>query len=126
MSADQEWRLLLTQLRDYIEQRIRAAIPFTRDGKLDLSSKNIVGTLPPSSTGSEPALGNPTGDHYILTSSAAGVRRWVPLIAGAGITLDIDGSTGAITISATGNIQTLTWGGNDLTFGGELIKWGAV
>lgn len=52
MSADQEWRLLLTQLRDYIEQRIRAALPFTRDGKLDLSSKNIVGTLPPANGGS--------------------------------------------------------------------------
>ena len=100
-------------------------------GRLNLGAPTV-GVLPPSgggtgtTGGAEPPLGNPAGDHYVLTSSAAGVRRWVPLIAGAGISLDIDGTTGAITISATGNIQTLTFGGDDLTFGGELIKWGAV
>lgn len=52
MSADQETRLWLTMLRDYIEQRIKAALPFVRDGKLDLSSKNIVGTVPPANGGS--------------------------------------------------------------------------
>lgn len=48
MSADQETRLWLTMLRDYIETRIKAALPFVRDGKLDLSSKNIVGAVPPT------------------------------------------------------------------------------
>lgn len=121
-----------TTLRNWVIQEIRAALPFVRDGKLDLASTNIVGSVPPehggsgTNTGAEPSLGNPSGDHFVLTSSAAGARQWVQLIAGAGISLDIDGTTGAITISATGNIQTLTFGGDDLTFGGELIKWGAV
>lgn len=48
MSAEQDWRLLLTDIRDYIEQRIHAALPFTRDGNLDLSSKRIVGAVPPA------------------------------------------------------------------------------
>ena len=52
MSADQETRLWLTMLRDYIESRIKAALPFVRDGKLDLSSKNIVGTVPVEHGGS--------------------------------------------------------------------------
>ena len=83
MSADQETRLWLTMLRDYIAQEIRRALPFVRDGKLDLSSKNIVGTVPPANggsgtnTGSEPALGNPAANGDVLSSTTAGVRSWV-------------------------------------------------
>lgn len=83
MSADQETRLWLTMLRDYIAAEIRRAIPFARDGKLDLSSKNIVGTVPKANggsgtnTGAEPALGNPGANGDVLASTTAGVRSWV-------------------------------------------------
>jgi hypothetical protein len=90
MSADQETRLWLTMLRDYIETRIKAALPFVRDGKLDLSSKNIVGTLPATSGGSGTNTGgDPTGAWQDLGADTA-----IPTLAGNSVDLHYRGITG--------------------------------
>jgi hypothetical protein len=109
MSADQETRLWLTMLCDYIEQRMRAAIPFARDGKLDLSSNNIVGTVPQihggsgTNTGAEPALGNPAANGDVLSSTTAGVRSWITP-AGSGALDDLTDVT--ITTPADDDVLT--------------------
>ena len=127
MSADQETRLWLTMLRDYIAQEIRRALPFVRDGKLDLSSKNIVGTVPPANggsgtnTGSEPALGNPAVSGEVLSSTTAGVRSWVaqpsltvdegdgaPSVAGV---THLTVSNGTLTDNGSGHVTVTTGGG---------------
>jgi len=63
----------------------------------------------------EPALGNPSVDGYLLSSTTGGVRSWVPNGAGSGVTsitgtannLTASASTGAVTLSVPANL-TLT------------------
>ena len=48
--------------------------------------------------GAEPALGNPTTDGYVLSSTIAGVRSWVEMTGGGGgqqVTIDVAGITAA-------------------------------
>jgi hypothetical protein len=77
-------RETLRAIYETIRAEARAVVaPFTRGGKLDVSSPNVVGHLPPRSggtgtaAGAEPPLGNPASDGYVLSSTTAGVRSWV-------------------------------------------------
>lgn len=100
-------------------------------GRLKLGGEGgKTGVIPPvfggtgHAGGAEPPLPAPGGVGYILASGDDGARVWVPLIAGAGISIERNPTTGAITISVTANIQTLTFGGDDLTWGGDSLTWG--
>lgn len=84
-------RETLRSIYDTIIKEARAVVaPFTRGGKLDLSSPNSVGHLPPvrggtgHDEGAEPPLGNPGTSGHVLSSTTAGVRSWVANGGGGG------------------------------------------
>jgi hypothetical protein len=109
MSADQNWRDIIQMLVEHVHETVSARTPFVRDGKLDLASNHIVGTVPMkrggsgTNTGAEPALGNPATDGDVLSSTAAGVRSWITP-AGAAALDDLTDVT--ITTPATGDLLT--------------------
>ena len=114
-----------------IQKAARESVsPFTRGNKLDLSTPNKVGHLPPASggtgtdQGAQPPLGLAPGAGYLLTSDATGAPVWLRLVAAAGITIAIDGATGTVTIGQTLTLDTLTWGGDDLIWGGGGLGFG--
>lgn len=76
--------------------------------------------------GAEPPLGTPDGDYYVLVSATDGTRSWAQLVAGPGITIERNPTTGALVISVTANLQVLTFGGDDLLWGGDTLTWGVT
>lgn len=57
MSALQDWRDTFQLLVTEMQRIVIARTPFVRDGKLDLSSPNKVGTLPPANGGTGTTAG---------------------------------------------------------------------
>lgn len=108
-------------LRDWILAQIRAALPFVRDGKFDLSSPNIVGEVPPprGGTGTTDGTATPKDDSVTDAKIAAGanidpakldaaklaetVQDIVGafVTAGAGVTVTYDDAAATLTIAST-------------------------
>jgi hypothetical protein len=83
--------------------------------------------------GAEPDLGTPAADDYVLSSSAAGVRAWVPQSGGGGGALTIEELDGSPSVAATKLVLpngTLSVTGTEATYtptggGGATISSGA-
>jgi hypothetical protein len=119
---------IIAEIRKIAQAKID---PFTIGGKLNLGTPNAVGQ--PSAArggtanggrGAEPPLPTPPGPGYLLTSGPDGARVWLQLIAGSGISITVNETTGAITIGNATLLDTLSFGGDDLTFGGAFLGFG--
>ena len=77
-------------------------LPIARDNVGTLTSRTAVQFR--TDIGAEAALGNPGVDGYVLSSTAAGVRSWVLMTGGGGVTT-VFGRSGAV-VATSGDYTT--------------------
>lgn len=71
----------------------------------------------------EPAIGNPSVNGYILSSTTSGVRSWVPNGAGGGVVTSLAGTANEVAVSAATGAVTISLP-SSLTFTGKTITGG--
>ena len=107
-TADVDYSAVHTTLAGY---GITNGVPTSRTINTHSLGSNLV--LTSADIGSEPALGNPVADAYLLSSTMLGVRSWIPapatgvtsVAAGTGLTGGPITTTG--TLSVTGHLLTM-------------------